>query len=159
MRTALLASVLLLGTAAAASAETAEELVTLLVAGITDGSKLANVALKKTGDSPATYSATIKLPDGKENTLSLKTTKKTDCTYDVTLLEKAGDKEQTQTASLDFSKVKNMEYQSGKTVKVTADSYCSGNIPPACQGKLAVDVDATKYKQAYSDFRAKFCKS
>ena len=149
MRAAVLSSILLIGglvvPAAADSAPTAEETVTYLIAGVTDGSKLANQSMK--------------MPNGKENTLSLTTTKKSDCTYDIVLKEKIEDREQTQTASLDFSKVKNMEYQSDRSVKVTSDGgYCTGNIPPACQGKLAVDVDGGKYKQAYTDLRSRYCK-
>ena len=86
--------------------------------------------------------------------MTIEVTRKTGCVFDVSLSMDQGHGASKRVATLDFSKVRAMDYVGREQVRVTGSDYCRGNIPPACNGQLATDVLSDKFKQSYTDLRA-----
>lgn len=153
IRVALLASTLLAASAVPAGAQSVEEAVAYLVSGLVDGATVGTSVFKKTAASPATYEAVREKPSEHEPKVAIVFTKKTDCIFDLSVTIDQGKGAKTSTATLDFSKVTAMEYVGKEHVKVTGTDYCKGQFPPACSGRLAVDVLPEKFKAAYDEMR------
>lgn len=148
-----LAAIVLTVSAVPAAAQTVEEAVAYLVSGMADGATVGTSVFKKTAASPARFEVTREKPTEHEPKVAITVTKRTDCVFDVALSMDKGKGAKTATATLDFSKVTAMDYAGKERVKVTGKDYCKGDLPPACNGALAVDVVPDKFKAAYADLR------
>lgn len=153
MRGLLLASVVVAASAVPAAAQTVEEAVAYLVSGLVDGATVGTSVFKRTAASPATYEAAREKPNEHEPKVTIVFTRKTDCIFDLSVTLDQGKGAKTSMATLDFGKVTAMDFVGKERVKVTGKDYCTGQFPPACGGRLAVDVQADKFKAAYADMR------